>query len=263
MGERLSGISVIVVTRDRPRLLRDALASVARQSLPPLEVRIGNDGAGDGDFTRALAPLAGLAVAVIATRAGQAGAARNLAAREARGELLAFLDDDDRWHPGHLEGLAEALADPAVDFAFRDCAIVREVVDESGARHDRARRVIARDWDLELMRRDDFIPPSGWGIRRALFERLGGFDPAFRYSEDWDLLLRLASVTTPRRVAGVTVEVRLRESGNASAVRSDERLECLARLAERHGLPELEPRTFWEVAERLGLPEGAAWRGRC
>jgi len=49
----------------------------------------------------------------------------------------------------------------------------------------------------------------------------------------------------------VTVEVRMREQGNASADFGPERLDCLRRLAERHDLPRLEPRTFWEVAQHV------------
>ena len=86
-------------------------------------------------------------------------------------------------------------------------------------------------------------------IRRPLFERLGGFDESFRYSEDWDFLLRAAALSSPRRVPGVSVEIRMRASGNASADFGGERLECLRRLAARHSLPPIQPKTFWEVAE--------------
>ena len=95
------------------------------------------------------------------------------------------------------------------------------------------------------------LKAEGWGVRRALFERLGGFDESFAYSEDWDFALRAAAVTVPRRIAGVTVEVRMRDSGHASLDFGPERLDCLRRLAQRHGLPELEPRTFWEVAQHV------------
>ena len=100
----------------------------------------------------------------------------------------------------------------------------------------------------ELMRHDDFIAPSAMAVRRSLFERLGGFDTSFRFSEDWDFLLRAAVHTRPRRVSGVTCEIRLREAGNASLDRGPERRACLDRLASRHGLPALEIKTFWEVA---------------
>ena len=242
-------ITAVIVTRDRPRLLADALASVARQTLGPAEVRIGNDGAsGLGDALRA---LGGIECTVVRAGAGQAAAARNRAARDARGDALAFLDDDDVWLPGHLEGLAHALDDPAVGFAYSDCAVVRETVEPGGARREIERRVIAHDWDPALMASDDFIPPSAWLVRRSLFERLGGFDETFRYSEDWDFLMRAAAFTTPRRVRGVTVEVRMRESGNTSAEMGAERLDCLRRLAARHGLAPIAPKTFWEVAEAV------------
>jgi glycosyltransferase involved in cell wall biosynthesis len=245
-------VSVIVVTRDRPHLLRDALACVAHQSVPPLEVRIADDGEVPAFETVEDPGL--LEVVVVEARAGQPGAARNLAARGARGDVLAFHDDDDRWLPGHLEGLAGAFPDPDVGFAWRDVAIVREDVGDDGTRRERGRRIIARDWDDALMRRDDYLPPSAWGVRRALFERLGGFDASFRFSEDWDFVLRAAALTRPRRVPGVTVEVRLRDAGNASSDMGDERLDCLRRLAERHGFPVPEPKTFWEVAEAVGAP---------
>lgn len=247
-------LSVIVVTRDRPRLVADALASVARQRLAPLEVRVAVEGAplpaGAADGL--------LEVAVVESEAGQPGGARNEAAAGARGEVLAFLDDDDLWRPGHLAALAAALADPAVALAYDDCEVVLERVGEDGARAALARRAIARAWDPELMRRDDYVPPSTWGVRRALFERLGGFDAAFRYSEDWDFLLRAARETVPRRVPGIGVEVRLRESGNASADFGAERLACLARLAARHGLETPAPKTFWEVAGGLGAEASAS-----
>ncbi len=242
-------VTAVVVTRDRPRLLADALASVAQQSLPPVEVRIGNDG--DSDVSVALAALGAIEATVVRSGAGRAAAARNLAARGARGEALAFLDDDDRWLPGHLEGLAEALTDPAVAFAYGDCAIVRETLDPGGARDELERRAIARDWDEALMRHDDYIPPSAWMVRRSLFERLEGFDETFRFSEDWDFVMRAAALTTPRRVKHQSAEIRMRASGNASADFGAERIECLRRLAARHRLPPLEPRTFWEVAEAV------------
>ncbi len=246
-------VTVILSTRDRPRLLADAVACVAAQRLAPLELRIADDGEVPA---QPAVPPGLLELTLIRVGAGQAGGARNRAARGARGEVLAFLDDDDRWSPGHLDGLAQAMADRRIEFAYRDCAVVREEVTPEGRRIERERRVIAREWDLEVMRRDDYLPPSGWGVRRALFERLGGFDESFRYSEDWDFVLRAAALTTPRRIPGTTVEVRLRASGNASAERGTERGACLERLAARHGLRPLEIKSFWEVARVVAPPPG-------
>jgi glycosyltransferase involved in cell wall biosynthesis len=248
-------ITVVVATRQRPELLRDALRSVAAQRLAPLEVRVADDGDHAAPVDLVVPGLP--ALVVVPVGAALAAAARNRGSAEARGEVLAFLDDDDRWLPDHLAGMAEAFRDPAVGFAWRDCAIVRERLEPGGERRETGRRLIAHDWDTDLMRRDDYLPPSAWGVRRSLFERLGGFDESFRFSEDWDFALRAAEHTTPRRVAGVTVEVRMREQGNLSSDLGPERRACLDRLALRHHLPVLELKTFWEVA----LAVDAATRG--
>ena len=246
-------LSVIVITRDRPALLADALRGVAAQTLAPGEVRLADDGVVPAIESLPDLPL--LELTALHGRFGGPGAARNAAAAGARGDVLVFLDDDDRWRPEHLEGLARAFADPDVEFAWRDCDVIRERIGPDGRREALASVRLAHGWDDALMRTNDYLPPSAWGVRRALFEALGGFDETFRPSEDWDFALRAAARTRPRRVPGVTVEVRLRESGNASADFGPERLDCLRRLAERHGLPALEPRTFWEVAHAMGTPQ--------
>ena len=242
------GIAVVIVTRDRPHLLADALYGVARQSAAPGEVRIGDDGAVPVQVPDDLGLLE---VTIVPCGEHRSATARNRTVAGSSAEVLAFLDDDDRWRPDHLSGFAAAFTDPAVRFAWRDCVVVREEIGAGGVRRDRESLVIARDWDDDMMRDNDYLPPSAWAVRRSLFDELHGFDESFAFSEDWDFVLRAAAVTRPRRVPGVTVEVRMRDHGNASADFGPERLDCLRRLAERHGLPPLEPRTFWEVAQHV------------
>ncbi len=245
---------MILATCERPELLADALRSVAAQSLPPLEVRIGDAGAAPA--ADAVDVPKSINVTWVSARGGVAAATRNAAARDAKGEVLAFLDDDDRWLPAHLEQLAAAFADPGVELAYSDAVVIRERIESDGARHELDRRPLAHDWDEMMMRTNDWISPSAFAVRRARFEALGGFDESFTASEDWDFLLRAAKHATPRRVRGVTAEVRMREAGNQSADFGPARRSYLAQLADRHGLPPLEPRTFWEVAEVLkgGVP---------
>lgn len=248
-------IAAIVVTRDRPHLLADALRSVRIQLPAPRELRVANDGA--ESIEDAIDAAGVLEITVLPVQVGNAGAARNRAAAGAHAEVLAFLDDDDRWLPGHLAGLTEAFRDPSTQLAYRDCTVVRERIGPDGARIDQERRTIALDWDPVMMRVNDFIPPSAWAIRRSAFHRWEGFDESFAFSEDWDLLLRAAAETRPRRVPGVTVEVRMRESGHLSGDPGPERQASLDRLADRHGLPPLVIKTFWEVAADVAREAGA------
>ncbi len=241
--------SVILVTCDRPALVADALRSVAAQSRAPLDVVIGDAGVTAAEDTVDVPP--GLPVTWVRTPGTQAASTRNAAARAARGDVLAFLDDDDLWLPEHLEWLAVAFNDDAVELAYTDAAVVRERIDPRGERVELERRALAHDFDMAMMRVNDWIAPSAFAVRRGRFESLGGFDESFAASEDWDFLLRAARHAVPRRVPGVTAEIRMRESGNQSADYGPERRSHLVRLAARHGLPPLEPRTFWEVAEVL------------
>jgi len=150
-----------------------------------------------------------------------------------------------------LNRYGESEPDPGARFAFRDSVVVRERIAPGGARHDLESRTIAREWDDALMRTDDFIPPSAWALEASLLRELSGFDPLFRFSDDWDFILRARRRTVPVRVPGVTVEVRMREGGNASADFGPERLADLRELEKRHGLRPLVPKTFWEVAETV------------
>lgn len=250
------GFAVVLTTRDRPALLADALRGVTEQSLPPLEIVIANDG--ELPLEIAVSSLGSTPIHVLPVEVRNPGAARNRAAIATTAPWLAFLDDDDVWLPEHLAGLASAFGSADVEVAYRDCVVVREEIGPERGRVERERRVIARDWDDVVMRENDFIPPSATAVRRSAFARLGGFDESFSCSEDWDFLLRAAATRRPTRVPGVTAQVRLRPWGNASADAGPERRACLDRLAERHGLPRLEIKTFWEVAgdiEAMGSAE--------
>src|SRR2546425_12426841 len=117
MSGRLITVSVVIVTRDRPYLLRDALASVAAQERSPLETLIADDGETPVDLGEAADGL--LEVRVLPAGGQGAVAGRNLAAGAARGDLLAVPDGDDRWLPGHLAGFAPAFEGPPLAVAYR------------------------------------------------------------------------------------------------------------------------------------------------
>ena len=103
-------VSVVIPTRNRPDLVMRALRSVLGQTYGSLDVVVVIDGP-DPDTLGALAgcPDERLRVLQLPTSAG-AGAARNHAASRARGEWIAFLDDDDEWLPDKISRQLEAAA---------------------------------------------------------------------------------------------------------------------------------------------------------
>ena len=88
-------VSVVLPTRGRPGLMREAVWSVLGQTVPASEIVVVDDG-GEGEAERVVAPLrrgARVPVRVVQGAGRGPGAARNAGMAEARGELVAFLDD--------------------------------------------------------------------------------------------------------------------------------------------------------------------------
>ena len=100
--------SVAIPTFQRRGLVLDAITSAIAQDKPADEIIVVDEGSTDGTAD-AIQREFGPAVRLV--RQGNRGvsAARNAAAALSRGDLIALLDDDDRWLPNHLETI-EALA---------------------------------------------------------------------------------------------------------------------------------------------------------
>ena len=95
-------VSVVLPTYDRPALVRKAVASVGAQTYPNVELLVVDD-CSPTPVEQALEGLSlgpSIAVRVLRHEENRGGnAARNTGIRVAAGEYVAFLDDDDRWHP--------------------------------------------------------------------------------------------------------------------------------------------------------------------
>ncbi len=203
-------VSVVIATRDRPELLRHALASVARQSLADLEVIIVDDGSApatlagydelksDPRFIFAV-PAAG------GTWPSSAAAARNRGIKRARGRYVAFLDDDDTWRArDHLETAVRTLDSTGGDFFFGNIARFHHGVLE---RPDwfylypaiADGKVVSASPPVHEVSRASFMAcmshvfphVDGCVIRRDLLTRIGGFWEQLRCYEDLDLMYRV------------------------------------------------------------------------
>lgn len=185
-GEHAAAVSVVVRTRDRPELLREALASLALQTYPALDVVVVNDG---GASVRDLVSgFAGdLSVRLIELDASRGrSAAANLGIEAARGAWLLMLDDDDVYLPGGVHALVAAATDgDAVYFGK-----VESVRYAGGQRE--SLRWFGAPYDADLMAFENQIPFVGCLMPLAHVRAVGGVDEALDCFEDWDLYLRLA-----------------------------------------------------------------------
>jgi O-antigen biosynthesis protein len=222
-------VSVIVPTRNRPAMLRDALDSVARQTYRNWEVVVVNDG---GEPVTAVQPR--IALMDLKASVGPA-AARNAALAVARGELLAFLDDDDIYGPRHLAHLVDALRPGDAGFAYTLAELVQERIAQGG-RSETGRQVFMGGlrYSRPLLLVRNFIPINTWGLRRDCWP-VGGFDESLHYLEDWDLLLRLSELAPFRQVDAPTVEYRVTEGRDDSLSKRHGHKQAVEHLYERHG----------------------------
>jgi GT2 family glycosyltransferase len=111
-------------------------------------------------------------------------AASNDALELASGEFVALLDHDDKLHPEALALVDQAiLASTDVDYVYTD----EDKIDVRG-RH--AGPFLKPDWSPERMRTQMYTCHLSV-FRRSLVQDVGGFDPEFEGSQDWDLVLKV------------------------------------------------------------------------
>lgn len=200
-------ISVIVRTKDRPDFLGEALASLAGSTYRRLEVVVVNDG-GRAPERPAGYPLP-LTLTDLPANRGRAAAA-NAGIARARGDYVAFLDDDDLVEPEHFAVLAGLVRDPGVPVAYTDAAVgIYERAPGTGWRCVERRVPYRRDFDPERLLVDNYIPFNTLVIDRRLLATVGPLDTDLPIFEDWDLLIRLSAHTAFHHLARVTCEYRL------------------------------------------------------
>lgn len=180
-------ISCIIPTHNRNDFLIEAIISVLRQTIRPLEIIIVNNGAKSVNLPAEIAEKA--AVYDIIPNAG-ASQARNFGAALAKGDYLAFLDDDDLWNEKYLENAAAAIKDGA------QCVVSRLDKLENGkiTKFKNADNILTIS---NILAFNPGITGSNIVIKKDVFSKVGGFDVKLPTSEDKALLLELLKVKAP------------------------------------------------------------------
>jgi LmbE family N-acetylglucosaminyl deacetylase/glycosyltransferase involved in cell wall biosynthesis/GT2 family glycosyltransferase len=180
-------VSVIVRSMDRPTL-SDALASLAAQVYPNIEVVVVNAKGGSHSPLPDYGPHVTLRL-IDAGAALKRSAAANAGLDAARGEYVAFLDDDDTLDADHISALVAALGEtrePAVVYAGVRC------VDRADPQR-KVTRVFGEPFESRAkLLAGNFIPSQALLFPRRLVEDGARFDEALDVYEDWDFWLQLA-----------------------------------------------------------------------
>ncbi|HEX3360156.1 MAG TPA: glycosyltransferase [Solirubrobacterales bacterium] len=170
-----------------PDVLGAMLRSVRRQTFDDWELCLVDDCSPSPYIAEVLAREAARDPRIrVRTRDENGGivAASNDALTMARGEFLALLDHDDLLHPEALALTDAALrADPEIDYLYTD----EDKLDAAG---HHAAPFFKPDWSPERFRTQMYTCHLSV-LRRSLVEEVGGFDPEFEGSQDWDLVLKV------------------------------------------------------------------------
>jgi len=190
-------VSVVIPTRARPALVVRAVNSALQQTFGDLEVIVVIDGV-DEETLDALASISSPRLRLLPLPRQVGGArARNEGVNAARGEWVAFLDDDDEWLPEKLEkqlaiARASELPDPIVA-----CKVMART---SSGEFVWPRKLPSEPLSEYLLARDSWSQGEGLlqtstllTTRRLLLKI--GFQDGLRKHQDWDWLLR--AVNTP------------------------------------------------------------------
>jgi glycosyltransferase involved in cell wall biosynthesis len=184
----MSSVSVIIPTYNGGEYILDAVNSVLQQTYAPLEIIVVDDGSQE-DILRILSPVSHRIRFIRQDNAGP-GAARNTGVRAARGEFIAFIDDDDLWHPTKMEAQMRRMnQDP-------DCGLVYSFpvfMDENGSLMPTVLPHCPSGYIYhDLVRYNRIHTTSAVLVKTSVFEKVGFFDESIGVCEDYDLWLRIA-----------------------------------------------------------------------
>jgi len=183
-------VSTIITSYNKAPYLGEAVESALRQDHRPHQVLVVDDGSTDN--TREIAAGFGERVQYAWQPNGGQSSALNHGIRLARGELIAFLDGDDRWRPGKLSKQVEVFREnPRVAVVYCRAWVFDHRTGLAVPRLQNSSPLINGDI-LDAMLVANFIPFSSTMARRDRLLEVGMFDESVPFPNDLDLWLRIA-----------------------------------------------------------------------
>ncbi len=259
----MPAVSIIMNVRNGAATLREALESALTQTYRDWEMIVWDDRSAD-DSAGIVAEFKDPRIRyTLAPHETSLGEARQLAIREARGEWLAFLDQDDIWLPSKLERQFALTDSPQVGLVYG-----RTLCFYPGGR--------LRDYDqfhefaalpegnifAELLSRGCFIAMSSALIRRSAVDEVGGIPLQIHVTPDYFLYLAICRLHTARAVQEVVCRYRI-HAGNMTSIYRQESLQETLSLIEgwkEHVSSSAYARRHAGVSTALAVEEIRHWR---
>ncbi|MEZ5404557.1 MAG: glycosyltransferase [Bryobacteraceae bacterium] len=227
-------VSIVMLTYNRPQFIGRAIDSIAAQDLSDWELIVVHDG--PNQFTRDLVTARAQSDPRIRyfhrDKGGNIANATNHGLRQARGEFIAILDDDDYW--GRPDKLSTQVDFLARNPGYAGCGSGMIVIDEQGAE---ILRNLKPESDEEIKRNALFANPLAHSTsmyRRAAIEQCGLYDESLAGFQDWDVWLKLGRAGKLYNWPEYTTYYQLWEGGGSFHAQRRNTESAIA-IVKRHG----------------------------
>ena len=228
-------ISIVMPCFQQVTFLEEAVRSVLDQEGVDVELLVMEPGSTDGsrELLQTLKQEYGERLVLhFAPDEGQSDAI-NRGMNLARGNILGWLNSDDRLRPGAFRKIMPLLNGSGPQWAYGRCGII----DIQGRQIWRPivwyKNIRGRRFSIYKLLTEDFIPQMATFWNRALWEAAGGLDKDLHLDMDYDLFLRFARLVRPAVLRSYLADFRV-HAGAKSSLRTSEHLHRAQSTAQRY-----------------------------
>jgi len=186
-------ISVVIPTRNRASVLGQCLDALFDQSEPPFEIIVVDSSTDDATEQLLARYQESVTYLRIPAAEGSAPHQKNLGARQAKGSIVAFIDDDSIVQPGWLAEIASCYDDPRVGAVggmvlSAECPQAKPAgAGPVGQLHPIAFELLGGlAVDTQGLVEVQWLSGCNMSVRRDVFQRIGGFDTRYAGDFSWE-----------------------------------------------------------------------------
>ena len=251
-------ISIAMPSFQQAAFLEEAVRSVLDQDFTGVELLVMDPGSTDGsrELLRSLQQEYGARLALHFDADQGQSDALNRGFGLTRGNVLGWLNSDDRLRPGALEKVVPWLNSSEPRWLYGRAGMI----DETGAPLSnlivRYKNWRGRSFSRLKLLTENFIPQIAVFWNRAMWERAGGLDNDRHLDMDYDLWLRFAEVAEPRVIADLLADFRVHGEAKGSR-QTGAQLDAAYVTAKKHAAA-----LGWRGKFAIGLHCLLGWRTR-